>query len=113
MSPSLAIEIAPFTLNPGVTEAQLLAASDRLETDFLQHREGYLGRATSRLPDGRWADIVMWRSADHAAAVLPLIPQSDACAMYFACMQGADTSDPAHGVQVFRAIRAYGVLTTT
>ncbi len=113
MPHSLAIEIAPFTLNADVSEQQLLAASERLDQEFLQHQPGYLGRATSQLPDGRWADIVLWRSADHATAILPLIPQSDACASYFACMQGADTSDPAHGVQVFRAVRAYGVLSTT
>lgn len=113
MPHSLAIEIAPFTLNPDISEEQLLLASDRLEQEFLLHRDGYLGRATSQLPDGRWADIVLWRSSAHAAAVLPLIPHSDACAAYFSCMKGADTSDPAHGVQLFQAIRSYGVFSST
>ncbi len=113
MPQSLAIEFAPFALNPDVTEEQLLSASERLEREFLQYQSGYLGRATSRLSNGRWADIVLWRSEEHAMAILPLISQNDACAAYFSCMNGADTSDPAHGVQVFRAIRSFGLLSTT
>lgn len=110
-APSLAIEIAPFTLAEGVDEAAMLAASERLEREFLRGTDGYLGRAVSQLPDGRWADVVLWRSPEHAAAVLPRIPESAACAAYFGCMVGADPSDPAHGVSVFRAVRTYGALT--
>jgi hypothetical protein len=113
MPQSLAIEVAPFALKPNVTEEQLLVASERLEREFLQHQSGYLGRATSRLANGRWADIVLWRSEEHAMAILPLIPQNDACAAYFSCMQGADTSDPAHGVQLFRAVRSFGAFSST
>lgn len=107
---SLAIEIAPFTLAEGVAETAMLEASERLEREFLRGTEGYLGRAVSQLADGRWADIVLWRSPEHAAAVLPKIPESAACAAYFGCMVGADPGDPTHGVSIFRAVRRYGAL---
>jgi len=110
---SLAIEIAPFTLADGVDEATMLAASERLEREFLRGTEGYLGRATSQLPDGRWADVVLWRSRAHAEAILPRIPESAACAAYFGCMVGADPADPVHGVSLFRAVRTYGALAAT
>lgn len=110
VSLSLAIEIAPFTLAEGVVETAMLAASERLEREFLRGTEGYLGRAVSQLAEGRWADIVLWRSPEHAAAVLPKIPESAACAAYFGCMVGADPADPTHGVSIFRAVRRYGAL---
>lgn len=109
-APSLAIEIAPFTLAEGVDEAAVLAASERLEREFLHGTDGYLGRAISQLPDGRWADVVLWRSPAHAEAILPRIPESAACAAYFGCMVGADPADPSHGISVFRAVRTYGAL---
>ncbi len=113
MAKSLAIEIAPFTLADGVDEAAMLAASERLEAEFLRPAAGYLGRALSRLGDGRWADIVLWRSAEDAAAVMPQVSASEACSAYFGCMVGADPTDPSHGVSIFQAVRTYGVLART
>lgn len=108
MTPTLAIEFAPFTVAPGVDEAALIAASERLEREFLASAPGYLGRTLARLDGGRWADIVLWRSPEDAAAVLPRIPGSAACGAYFSCMVAADPHDPGAGVSLFRAVRAYG-----
>ena len=110
LSPSLAIEVAPFTLQSGVAETALFAASERLEAEFLRVADGYLGRALSQLPDGRWADILLWRSAEDAAAILPRVPESAACGAYFSCMVGANPDDAGHGVSIFRAMRTYGAL---
>jgi hypothetical protein len=104
---SLTIEVAPFTLREGVDEAAMLAASERLEREFLAGAPGYLGRSVSRTDDGRWADIVLWRSAEDVAALMPRIPHSDACAAYFSCMVGADTMEPGSGVELFRSVRRY------
>jgi hypothetical protein len=60
------------------------------------------------LADERWADIVLRRSAEDAAAILPRVPESGACSAYFGCMVGADPADPAHGVSLVRAVRTSG-----
>jgi hypothetical protein len=108
MSSSLVVEVAPFTLADGVDEAQLLQASERLEREFLSQADGYLGRVLGRLDDRQWADIVLWESEQHAAAVMPRISSSAACSAYFGCMVGANPEDPGHGVSLFRAVRTYG-----
>lgn len=104
------VELAPFVPKPGVTEAEVLAAAERMEHEFLSQQPGYLGRAVTCGADGRWMDVVLW--ADHAAAqaILPKIPLSAACAAYFACMAGADHADPAGGVTFLYAMRTFGRL---
>jgi hypothetical protein len=107
---TLAVEIAPFTLKADITETALFEHSDRLEREFLSKMPGYLGRSLARLGEGQWADIVLWRSEEHAAAVMPLVHASSACAAYFHCMVGADVQDAGAGVSLFRAVRTYGAL---
>ena len=108
MSHGPVLELAPITLRAGVDEATLLAASERLERDFLQVSPGYLGRALTRDASGNWMDVVLWADEASAQAILPRIPDSAACAAYFACMQGADTAAPEAGVTHLRAVRAFG-----
>lgn len=110
MSPSLVIELAPFSLALNTSESDLLAHSERLEREFLSQRPGYLGRALTQLKDGRWADVVLWASQEAADAVMAHVPDSAACAAYFGCMAGADPADPASGVTHFRSRATYGVL---
>ncbi|MCU0647382.1 MAG: hypothetical protein MUF00_05275 [Gemmatimonadaceae bacterium] len=87
--PTALVEWAPFRLADGVTESELVAASDRLHHDVLRHQPGFLRRELLRGEDGQWADLVFW--ADRAAAdnVMALAAQHPAFAAYFACMQHA------------------------
>lgn len=101
------IEFATFALAPRVTEAELMSASDRLESEFLAAIPGYRGRTLVQLPDGRYADIAFWRDTAAAESVMGRVAASPAAAAYFACMVGADPNDPAAGVQHFRAVRGY------
>ena len=68
------VELAGFKLKPGVTEDELVAASARLEEEFLLPSPGYLGRALTRRPDGGWMDVVLWTSEDAAKAIMPRVP---------------------------------------
>lgn len=109
---TMILEWAPFTLAVGNDEATLLAASDRLDREFLSTATGYLGRTLLRLPDGRFADLVFWRSRADADAILPRIAESEACGAYFGCMVGADPDDPASGISHLTPVRTYGALAT-
>jgi len=102
------IEMAPFTLANGITDDVLIAASDRLEKDFLSKSDGYMGRMLVRKDKNHWTDIVFWKSEAHASKAMEAVTSSAACRTYFDCMKEADHNDPQHGVTLFRAMRQYG-----
>src|SRR5688500_11089819 len=54
------IEWAPFRLREGVTEAQLLEASEAIQREFLARQAGFLHRELARGADNLWADVVHW-----------------------------------------------------
>ena len=100
------MEWAPFKLLPGVTEADLLAASEKLQRDFIAKQPGFISRTLVRAADGSYADVVWWQTAEAASEVVHRAAQSQTCAAYFALM-GADHSDPGAGVAHFDAIAEY------
>lgn len=108
----LAIEIAPFLLAADVSEADMLAASDILEQQFLSRADGYLGRVLVRKDDQHWSDIVFWRSAAHAEKAMQQVADSEACRSYFQCMAHSDHDHPEEGVTLFQAMKHYGSLET-
>jgi hypothetical protein len=110
MNTTIAIELAPFNTIPGMDAQTLLTASDQLEREFLAKAEGYLGRVLVQKNEQAWADIVFWRSADHAAKAMESVMTSDACRAYFACMQTPEHDDGSHGVTLFKAMRTYGMV---
>lgn len=110
MNPELTIEMAPFSVASGITEAELLAASERLEREFLSRSDGYMGRVLVRQETGKWADIVFWKSEAHASKAMEAVASSAACRSYFECMKVADHNDSDNGVSLFHAVQAYGSL---
>ena len=101
------IEWAPFRLRRGVSEADLLAASDALQEAFLKHQPGFVHRETLRTGEGEYADLVHWRSREEAEAAMKKAAQSSACHAYFAVME-MDAQDAATGVAHYESLRAYG-----
>lgn len=102
-----AIEIAPFAVADGVSIDRLLAASERLEREFLSQADGYLGRALVQKDSATWADIVFWRSADDAAKAMEAAASSETCRSYFACMAQENHDDPSNGVTLYRSVKTY------
>lgn len=100
------IEWAPFRLAEGASEAALLRASEALQEGFLARQPGFLRRELLRGADGRWVDLVYWRSEESAAAAMKVAMESPACHEYFRLMN-ADCADPAAGVEHYRRITSY------
>jgi hypothetical protein len=109
----LAVELAPFTVANGMSTGALLEASERLERDFLSKADGYLGRVLVQKDSSTWADIVFWRSAEHASKAIQAAASSEACRSYFECMAAADHNDAAQGVTLYRSLKTYGSLALT
>ena len=102
------IEWAPFRLVEGVTEQELLAASEKLQRDFVARQRGFIRRELLRGPTGEWADLVYWADEAAAHAVFAAAMESPVCAEYFRLMVIPDVNDPGAGVQHLRRIREYG-----
>jgi hypothetical protein len=103
----MTIELAPFRLADGVTEAELLEASEALQRDFLAGQDGFVRRELLRGKDGSWCDLVYWRDAASAERIMSAVAGSAVCHRYFNLMAGADAADPAAGVQHFVVKRRY------
>lgn len=101
------IEWSPFRLKPGITEPELLAASEMLQRDFLSRQHGFVGRELLRGANGQWADLVSWRDDESANAVMQAVADSPACVAYFQLMEGVDAADPGAGVLHLHRVRAY------
>jgi hypothetical protein len=100
------IEFAPFSLASGRTEADLAAASDAFQKAFLNDLPGFLRRETLRLGDGRYADLVHWRSRAEADAAMEKAMTSQACAAFFSVMDMA-SQEPGAGVQHYESLKVY------
>jgi hypothetical protein len=104
----LVIELAPIQLSTASREADLVETSDRLQDEFLQGRQGFLGRVLLKRGDGQYLDLVLWESLNAANAVIAAVADSAACAAYFGCMVMG--TDPAEDVEHWSIVRSYGLV---
>lgn len=101
------IEWAPFRLVAGVTDDQLMAASQELQDVFLARQPGFVRRDLLRGRDGEWVDLVEWTDRASAEAVAKAAAQSPVCLAYFRLMVGGNDLDPASGVSHFDRVAGY------
>lgn len=85
--------LAPIKLAQGRTEADLLAASEVFQTEFVAHEQGVLRRELVRDPKGGYLDIVQFRSAEDAAEVMTKEMESPVCHAFFAVMDMSDMEE--------------------
>lgn len=100
------VEIASIRLKSGVTEQELIAASDSFQR-FLGGVNGFVRRELLRRGVRDYADLVHWRDKAAADAMMTAASNSSECSSYFALMD-MDGMDPAEGVQHFTSLAAYG-----
>jgi len=82
--------LAPIKLATGKTEADLLAASQIFQQDFVAHEPGVLRRELVRKPDGTYLDIVQFRSHEDYLDVVSKEMTSPICAKFFSIMDLSD-----------------------
>jgi hypothetical protein len=103
----MVIEWAPFELVDGVGEPDLFAASQALQSEFLEMQQGFLRRELVQVGDRQWGDLVYWQDEAAAKAAMESAASSPVCYRYFQLMAQADHSDPGQGVQVLAVRRRY------
>lgn len=101
------VEIAKINLAAGKSEAELVAASEQFQQEFLGKQPGFLRRELLRLDEGNYLDLVHWRSAADASAVMEHAMASPQCQAYFAVMT-MDPDKPDEGVAHYTSLAVYG-----
>jgi hypothetical protein len=104
---NMCVEWAPFILVPGVGEAALLEASERLQIGFLDNLEGFLKRELLKEKEDHYVDVVWWRSREDAEAVMQTAFKHPICLDYFKLMVPPE-GNPGEAVLHFRSIKTYG-----
>ncbi len=78
--------LAPIKLAEGISEADLLAASDKFQIEFVDKEPGVLRRELVAKPDGGYLDIVQFRSREDAMQVMEKEKTSAVCHAFFSIM---------------------------
>jgi hypothetical protein len=78
------VEILTFALAGGADEAAFLREDERVQTEFVPNRPGFIRRTTARADDGSWATVLLWGSpADADAAYADLTAGDEPAAAGF------------------------------
>jgi len=85
--------LAPIKLAADKTEAELLAASERFQNEFVAHQPGVIRRELIRKGDGHYLDIVQFRSAEDAEDIIQKEKESAVCHAFFVVMDLTDMDD--------------------
>jgi hypothetical protein len=99
--------LAPIRLKPGITEADLIAASEKFERSFVKAQGGILSRKLLRGKNGAYAGLVVFESKEAADKVMEAEMSSPDCMSFFAIMDAPDESAPDLGVLSFELVKTY------
>jgi hypothetical protein len=103
------VEYAKFTLKEGVTDTQVIDASQKFEEGFLVKQSGYIKRDLLHIEGREWADIVYWASREEAEKVLKACEKSPVCGEYFSIMEPFDPKIPNFGIIHLEVVKSYPV----
>jgi hypothetical protein len=98
--------LAPIKLATGKTEADLLAASEKFQTEFVNKEPGVLRRELVRKPDGEYLDIIQFRSAGDVGDIMEKEQKSEVCHAFFAVMDMSDMDMEAE-MDVYETLATY------
>lgn len=66
----MVVELAQFKAKDGISDAEVLTASQEAHEGFLAKQKGYVTRELLKSKDGEWVDIVHWETMEDAQAAM-------------------------------------------
>lgn len=78
-------EVATYDFKVGISDAEALQYAQSVN-DFLTSNEGFVQRTCSRTPDGKWIDIILWKSMSDAEAAAARAAETEVCLTFFSKM---------------------------
>ncbi len=103
---AMIVELASIRLAEGKTEADLIAASTRFQSAFLERQPGFLRRELMKKADGTYVDVIHWRSKAEADAVMDVAQNAPAAHDYFSVMD-FNPENLTEGVEHWRSLAVY------
>jgi hypothetical protein len=86
------VVIAPGRLKQGVSEAAMLAASEKFQREFVVDQSGIVRRVLVAGPDGTYADIVFFTDEAAIGDVMAAEQRSEVCHQFMAMWDDADVA---------------------
>jgi hypothetical protein len=102
------MEWAPFRVRADVPNDQVLAASAKLQRDFLGAQPGFVRRDLLKTHDGQWIDLVVWRDQASADKAVQAAMRSAVCTEYFQIMDADEQHNAGSGITHFRLMQSHG-----
>lgn len=99
--------LAPIKLAKDKTEADLLAASEVFQREFVDHQSAVLRRELIRQSEGLYMDIIQFSSAQAARDVMEQEKQSSACHAFFAVMDMS--AEEEFDMQLYPSLATYQI----
>ena len=81
-----AVEWAPFVKAAGITDQQLIAAADKVNSGFLVNQTGFIKRELIKKSDTEYADIIHWNTKADAMSAGHKVSNCSVCGEYFQLM---------------------------
>jgi len=80
------IEWAPFIKASGVTDEQLIATANVVNSDFLIKQKGFIKRELIKKNDNEYADVIYWETKTDAVTAGEKVSACVKCNEYFKLM---------------------------
>lgn len=87
-----AIEWAPFIKAPSVTDEQLIAKANDVNSNFLIKQKGFIKRELIKKDDNEYADVVYWETKNDAVTAGDKVNTCVKCGEYFELMKMEETA---------------------
>lgn len=107
MSDTRFIQLVTFQLKDGVSETQLLQASDAFQVGFASQQPGIQGRFLLRSRQGGYADLVFFESAEHAGRIASAEATSEPFRALLQLLAPPEPNRPTAGIASFEQLKAY------
>ncbi len=105
------IEWAPFEVRQGVSDEELVLASESLQNEFLVKQKGYIKRELLKGKGNEWVDLVYWVNQEDADTASQNAMSCAVCSIFFALMESMSDPeqimDPAEGIFHYKKIAGW------
>lgn len=82
----VAVEWAPFIKASGVTDEELIAKANVVNSDFLVGQKGFIKRELIKKDDNEYADVIYWESRSDGITAGEKVNSCVKCGEYFELM---------------------------
>lgn len=103
----IAVEWAPFIKLDGVSDAALVSAADKVNSEFLAVQPGFLKRELVKKSETEYADIIHWSTNEHAVSAGSKVEECAVCANYFKLMDMESSASAGAGFSHYTVLKVW------